>query len=97
MMAVMRFTRLEVSRGHAQIFVAMLLLVVLGLCLAHFGADGSDMGAQDPCLTLGAGLISLFALVAFWHSSWVVLEPVTTRYANSPYLSSPPPKRSLLP
>lgn len=77
----------------------MLLLMVLGVCLIHFGADGSGMGmgAQDPCLSLGTGLILLFALVAFWHSGWVVLEPVTVPYATSLYLSSPPPKPSLLP
>jgi hypothetical protein len=87
----------RMSTRQSQALVAIFLIVILGLCLLHFGVDGSDMGGQDPCLSLGAGLILVFALVAFWHSSWMILEPVSTRYATSLYLSSPPPKRSLLP
>jgi len=97
MIAVMRIAGAKVSRRRAEALLAMLLLVVLALCVVHFGAEGSSMGATDPCLSLGTGLILVFALVAFWHSSWVVLEPASTRYATPLHLSSPPPKRSLLP
>jgi len=86
----------RMSTRQSQALVAISLIVILGLCLLHLGVDGSDMGGQDPCLSLGAGLILVFALVAFWQSSWMVLEPLSTRYSASLYLTSPPPKRSLL-
>jgi len=86
----------RMSTRQSQALVAISLIVILGLCLLHLGVDGSDMGGQDPCLSLGAGLILVFALVAFWQSSWMVLEPLSTRYGASLYLTSPPPKRSLL-
>jgi hypothetical protein len=94
---MMHMTGPKLSRGQSQALVALLLVVVLGLCMVHLQADGSDMGPHDPCLSFAVGIILVFALVAFWHSSWVVLEPASTWYTISLYLSSPPPKRSLLP
>lgn len=94
--SMMHMTGAKFSRGQSQALVALLLVVILGLCMVHFQADASEMGTQDPCLGLAVGLILVFALITFWQCSWIMTDPISVRYGTSLYPAFPPPKRSIL-